>query len=334
VWGLDEKMKTYKHLFPHFVSFENLLLAYRKARRGSGNTPQAQAFCFHLEGELLQIQRELMGGTYQPGAFHYFQLRDPKARTIAVAPFRDRVVHHALINVLEPIFERSFIFHSYATRKGKGTHQAIAQAQQYLRRWRWFFKADVEKFFDSADHDILLSLLQRKVKDQPLLAVAERIIRNGGSAGKGLPIGNLTSQFLANVYLDPLDHFLKDEKGVKGYLRYMDDFVVFGHCRSELKGWRTEIRNFLGDRLQLKLKAKACFLNQRSNGLSFLGARIFPNTLRIHPQSLRRLLQKQQSRKAAFQAGEIPEPEWLAGQNSAYAHLSTFNSLKLRQHMR
>jgi retron-type reverse transcriptase len=328
---MDEKMKTYKHLFDSLCSFENLLMAYRKARKGSGNTREAQVFHFHLEPFLLEIQAQIKSGNYQPGAFRYFQLRDPKARTIAVAPFRDRVVHHALINILEPIFEQRFIFHSYATRKGKGTHKAIAQAQHYMRRWRWFFKADIKKFFDSVDHDILLSLLAKNVRDPRLLDLASKIIRNGGDQGKGLPIGNLTSQFLANVYLDPFDHFIKDEIGIKGYLRYMDDFVIFGHSRSELKYLRDVSKGYLSTHLQLSLKEKACFLNQRSNGLSFLGTRIFEETIRIHPQSLKRLQYKQAIRKKEWKAGKLTEADWIAGQTSAYAHLASFDTLQLRK---
>lgn len=324
-------MKTYNHLFDSLCSFENLLLAYRKARKGSGNTREAQIFHFHLETCLLDIQSQMREGKYQPGAFRYFQLRDPKARTIAVAPFRDRVVHHALINVLEPIFERKFIYHSYATRKGKGSHKAIAQAQQYLRRWKWFYKADIEKFFDSVDHDQLLLLLARNIKDVQVLLLAEKIIRNGGTQGKGLPIGNLTSQFLANVYLDPFDHFIKDELGIKGYLRYMDDFVLFGHSRSELKVLRDLSKNQLVSSLHLSLKGKACFLNQRINGLSFLGTRIFEKTIRIHPNSLRRLQKKQVQRRKEMELGKITEADWVAGQTSAYAHLVSFDTLEMRK---
>lgn len=320
-------------LFTTFVSFENLLSAYQKAAKGSGDSPEAMAFFFHLETELLQLQRELISASYQPGVFRYFQVNDPKARTIAVAPFRDRVVHHAVVNLLEPIYERSFIYHSYATRKGKGTHAAVFQTQQYMRRWQWYFKADIEKFFDSIDHAILLTLIKKKIHDPRLLETIAKIIRNGGQHGKGLPIGNLTSQFFANVYLDPLDHFLKDQLGIKGYVRYMDDFVLFAHCKSDLKSLRLLIIAFLSEKLQLSLKAKASFLNQRKHGLTFLGTRIFPGTIRIARQSLRHLLQKHHLRQHQYKNDQLSEIQWQEAATSAFAHLQAYQSLQLRRQM-
>ncbi|MCB9291557.1 MAG: group II intron reverse transcriptase domain-containing protein [Lewinellaceae bacterium] len=269
-------MKRYGQLFENFTAFPNLLLAYQKARRGAVGKPEAQAFAFHLEGELFQLQDELMNGSYQPRPYRYFQIYDPKERTISVAAFRDRVVHHALINILEPIYERCFIFDSYATRKGKGTHKAIRRAQQFLRRTGWFWKSDIDKYFDSIRQDMLRDLLERKVKDKRLLEIAGRIVCNGGAEGVGLPIGNLTSQFFANVYLNGFDHFVKEDLGVKYYLRYMDDFALFSPDKTQLKSWRGPVRKYLNDNLGLQLKASASFLNSAPNGLTFLGRRIFP----------------------------------------------------------
>ena len=220
-------MKRHRNLFPQVHDFGHLYRAYRRALRGSGHTREALAFSFHLERELLQLVQELRTGQYQPAPYRYFHIYEPKKRLISVAPFRDRVVHHALVGVLEPIFDRCFIYDSYATRVGKGSHAALQRAQQFVRRYRWFYKADIHQYFASIDHDLLLQRVAHKVKDAQVLALTERIIRNGGEAGRGLPIGNLTSQFFANVYLDPFDHWVKQELRVKGYLRYMDDFVLF-----------------------------------------------------------------------------------------------------------
>lgn len=208
-------MKRYGNLFSEFASFANLYQAYKKARKGAVGKPETRAFTFHLEPQLLELQTELLTGNYQPSPYRYFCIYDPKERQISVAAFRDRVVHHALINVLEPIYERCFIHDSYATRKGKGTHLAIERARRFLRKTGWFWKCDIDKYFDSMDQHTLIAILRRKIKDERLLSVVHRIVGNGGVAGIGLPIGNLTSQFFANVYLNPFDHFVKNELGMR-----------------------------------------------------------------------------------------------------------------------
>ena len=220
---------------------------------------------------MIELQNELIEATYQPNPYRYFKIYDPKERTISVADFRDRVVHHALINVLEPIYERVFIHDSYATRKNKGTHLAVERAQNFLLFNSWFFKSDIDKYFDSINHQTLLKLLQRKIKDEPLLEIITRIVYNSNDSKVGLPIGNLTSQFFANVYLNHFDQFVKRQLKAKYYIRYMDDFVVFHPDKNQLKTWRIPIRAFLIDELGLQLKAKATFLNSRQNGLTFLG---------------------------------------------------------------
>jgi RNA-directed DNA polymerase len=224
-------MKRIGTLFDGVTSYDTLLLASRRAMRGCGRTAVTCRFFYDLESELLRLQEELKSGIYRPGAYRYFTVRDPKERLIAVAPFRDRVVHHAVVHVLTPIYERVFIHDSYATRAGKGTHVAVLRAQQFLRKWPWYLKADIARYFDSVDHDIMMAMLERKLKDASLIYLIDRIVRNASAPDKGLPIGNLTSQFLANVYLDPLDHEIKDHMGVHGYIRYMDDFVVFDHSK-------------------------------------------------------------------------------------------------------
>ncbi|MFN0213178.1 MAG: reverse transcriptase domain-containing protein [Saprospiraceae bacterium] len=330
-------MQRIGNLYPQFCSFENLLLAYRKARRGTRSNLETAAFFHQMEPELLALQAELASGVWQPQPYRYFEIYDPKQRTISVAAFRDRVVHHALVNVLEPIFERRFIFDSYATRKGKGVHAAVARAQHFLRSNGWFFKTDVEKYFDSIDHGILLGLLQRKIKDRQLLEVCEKIVRNGGAVrqGLGLPIGNLTSQFFANVYLDPLDHFVADGGaggfGSLAYLRYMDDFVIFSENKEHLKCWRPSIEIFLAERLALQLKPSATFLNSRENGLSFLGRRIFPATVRLHPQHLRRITSRLARREKSFLVGEITEETFVQSSDSYWAMLAFHPTLPLRR---
>lgn len=299
--------------------------------RGSGHSPEAQRFHFELEPRLLALRRALQDDSYRPQPYRYFQIRDPKARVISVAPFVDRVVHHAIVGLLEPIYEPVFIHDSYATRKGKGQHQAILRAQHFLRKQRWFLKADVDQYFASIGHDKLMDLLTRKVKDRRFLALTERVIRNGGENGRGLPIGNLTSQFFANVYLNPFDHFVKEELRVKGYLRYMDDFVLFADDKARLKAQRKQVEDYLRDHLALQLKPSATILNQACHGLSYLGARIFRDTIRIHPANLHRSRKKLHQQQRGYQRGQLTEDKYLDCLQSRWAYLSWFDTEGLRQ---
>lgn len=322
-------MKRIANLFPEIVSFTNLYTAFRKAFKGSRHSREALKFNFYLEKELLQLQQELINKSYQPGAYHHFQIYDPKERTISVAPFSDRVVHHAIVNVLEPLYEKRFIFDSYATRKYKGTHKAIRRAQWFLRQNRWYLKADIEKFFPTVNHQKMMELLERKIKDPHCLWLLERIIINGGENGRGIPIGNLTSQFLANVYLHPLDMFIKQRLSVSHYLRYMDDFVLFSPEKEPLKEWLEEINEYVAGELLLRLKEKSLRLNQRQHGLSFLGARIFPGTIRLRRENLKRVIKKYRHRVFEYQAGQLDEEGLKRSLVSMHGHLNFFDSRSL-----
>ncbi|MEM6767486.1 MAG: reverse transcriptase/maturase family protein [Bacteroidota bacterium] len=324
-------MKRKGEVFDTVCSFPHLLASFQKARKGATKTRELYAFHFDLEYRLLRLAEALQKGTYQPAPYRYFMIRDPKRRQIAVAPFVDRVVHHAVVGILEPIFDPTFIYDSYATRKEKGTHAALLRARHFLRRNRWFFKADIEQYFASIHHDTLLQLIERKIKDKRLLCLIEKIIRNGGENGCGLPIGNLTSQFFANVYLNPFDHFVKEELRIKGYLRYMDDFVLFSVDKEELKQHKNTIQDWLEEYLQLKLKPNSSYLNQRVNGLSFLGARIFTEYIRIHPINLKRSKRSLLAKKKAYQEGKLSQEKWVASLESRWAHLSWFDSLNVRR---
>jgi retron-type reverse transcriptase len=278
---------------------------------------------------LLRLKEEIIGGTYRTGGFQHYKIYDPKERLISVAPFRDRVVHHALVSVLEPVYESVFIHDSYATRKGKGTHAAIKRAQAFLRQSRYYLKADIKKHFENMDHDVLLSTVSRKIKDRRLLDLTSTIIR-GVPWEKGLPIGNLTSQFFANVYLDRLDHYVKEVLGVKRYIRYMDDMVFLDNDLSFLKNVWRESESFLNAQLKLEFKEKATYINQRCNGITFLGARIFPNQLRLKPASLRRALKKHNEQTVAFETGRLPLANYISCLSSISGHLCFFNSYRLR----
>jgi retron-type reverse transcriptase len=220
-------MKRSGGLFEKIIAFDNLLLAARKAQRGKRHRTSVAHFLFHLEPQILTLQEELRAGTYRMQPYHTFTIYEPKQRQICAAAFRDRVVQHALCTVLDPLFEASFIHDTYACRRGKGTHAAVRRAQQFARKFPYVLKCDVRKYYDSIDHAVLKALLRRQLKDTACLALLDHIIAHplpGSRPGKGLPIGNLTSQYFANLYLGELDHLVKERLRCKGYVRYMDDF--------------------------------------------------------------------------------------------------------------
>lgn len=318
-------MKRFGNLFEPVTGYGNLTKAFRLALKGCGPTSAACRFFFHLEPELLRLQKELRTGAYRPGPYRTFKIRDPKARVISVAPFRERVVHHAVVGVLTPIYERTFIHDSYATRKGKGTHKAVLRAQKFLRRKQWYLKLDVDQYFASIDRNVLLELLARKIKDGALLELLDRIIRNPVDAAKGLPIGNLTSQFFANVYLDPLDHLIKDQMGVREYVRYMDDMILFGESGKTLKMWLASVESFLHKGLHLRLKESATCLQHRRHGLSFLGMRIFPALIRIRSENRIRSCRRLGKKVKEWKWGRIDEEEMARSVESVMAHLRYFS---------
>ena len=326
-------MKRVNNLFETFISFENILFAYKKAFKGTNKNRETLSFYFNYENELIRLIEELKTGYYTPSPYRKFLIKDPKERIISVAPFRDRVVHHALVNILEPIFEKRFYYHSYACRKDKGVHKAIHQAQTYLKSNKWYLKSDISKYFASVDHSILFDIVQSKIKDKKLLDLINLIISNGDTSGKGLPIGNLTSQFFANVYLDIFDHFVKEIFQIKAYIRYMDDFVLFDNDKERLKLANRQIIDFISSHLHLSLKVNATFINQRLNGLSFLGRRIFPQTIRIKRENLKRCLTKLKTRKKEYERNVINDLQYLQSVNSLMGYIASGNTYCLRQNI-
>ena len=286
-------------LFDHLTAWDNLLLAYRKASRGKRSHPNVAAFEYRLEDNLAWLQIELQGQQYAPEGYHRFFIHDPKHRLISAAPFHDRVVHHALCNLIEGRFERSFIEDSYANRLGKGTHRARARCQQFARRFPYVLQLDVRQFFPSIDHGILRGLLAQKIDDERVLWLVDTILDSGKDVlraqyeivyfpgddllaalrPRGLPIGNLTSQFLANVYLNPLDHFIKRGLGCKGYVRYVDDLLLFADDKERLWMWRAAVVGKLAE-LRLTVHPSA-HPRPVTEGIPFLGFHIFPDRMRL-----------------------------------------------------
>jgi hypothetical protein len=285
-------VKRAGHLFERVVGFRELLEATKRASVGRRHIPVVAAFRFDQEHELLRLQRELRDRTYRPGPYTTFVIHDPKRRTINAPAFRDRVVHHAVCAAVEPVFERTAIFDSYACRRGKGSHAAVDRAQGFARRWPYFLKLDIRSFYDSVDQGVLETLVRRVIKDPGVLWLLDTIIDHGppgAPEGKGLAIGNLTSQHLSNFYLSPLDHFIEERLGVSAYLRYMDDLLLFGDSKDALWSWHDEIEMFLRDRLLLRLKEDSTLLAPVTEGIPFLGLRVWPGVRRLGPRRRRRL---------------------------------------------
>ena len=257
-------------LFDAIASFPALHAAALRAAAGKRAKPGVAAFLANLEKEILRLERALASGRYRPGRYKTIEIFDPKHRIVSAAPFRDRVVHHALCAVCEPLFERGFIHDSYANRTGKGTHRAVARYERFRDRFRHVLRCDIYRYFPAVDHEILKRDLRRRIACPRTLALADRIVDGSNpqepvplyypgddlftpfERRRGLPIGNLTSLLFANVYLDGLDHFCKEALRAKGYLRYVDDFALFHDDPACLQDWRYRIARYLeGRRLRL-----------------------------------------------------------------------------------
>ena len=298
-------MKKIRSIYPEIISKENLYAAAYMAAKGRRYRDTTADFNFHLEEEIDRLHRELSQKSYCHGKYRLFTIYEPKERKIAAAPFRDRVVHHAVHDVIEPLIDRTFIYDSYACRKDKGTHKAVDRAQSFLRANKFCFHGDIKKYFPSINHGMLKEILRRKINDADLLWLLDEIINSALDitddkdlpAGnvKGLPIGNLTSQFFANLYLSELDYFIKFYLRQRYYLRYMDDFLVFGNDKRKLFAIRGKIGDFLNNCLSLNLHEGKSQVYQTKHGINFLGFRIFRNHRRLTSNNTRRFRKRLKS---------------------------------------
>lgn len=336
-------------MYAKLHSWENLLLAYRRAAKGKRGQSNVAFFEHNLEENLLGLQEALVTQTYQPGDYSSFFIHEPKRRLISAAPFRDRVVHHALCNLIEPTFERAFIRDSYANRKNKGTHAAIDRVQYFARRHPYVLQLDVRQFFPSIDYAILRTTLEAKVKDQRVLWLIDQILAGGSgilndqydiiffpgddlfaaNRSRGLPIGNLTSQFWANCYMNPFDHFVKRQLGVKGYVRYVDDLVVFGDNKATLWQWKLAVEDRLA---QLRMTVHpGCHPKPVTEGIPFLGFTIYPNQRRVKQRKVVHFTRRYRKNLATYQASEITLDELNASVQGWVNHVRYANTLGLRK---
>jgi retron-type reverse transcriptase len=313
--------RSHNHLLEAMADPGQLHHAFRQAAQGKRYRTDASVMFFDLEGQLRRIREELLDGRYRFGTYCVFKVRDPKERVIKAAPFRDRVVHHALCNVIAPIFERSMIPHSYACRVGKGNLAAVRRLQGWVRGRPQDFAliCDVRKYFDSIDHGVLLGLLSRRLSDRRLLDLLSALLVGGAaSPGKGIPIGNLTSQLFANVYLDPFDHFVKETLRVRHYLRYVDDFVCLDSSKTALRQVLAAQEEKLAA-LGLGLDPRKVRLAPVSTGLPFLGFVVSPGRLRLRGSRLVRSRRLLRQRRDESERGHLSEDRYLATLESLVA---------------
>jgi retron-type reverse transcriptase len=335
-------------LFPRIASFQALLAAAGRAARGKRRKPGAAAFLAGLETELLRLERELRDGTYRPGAYTRIELHDPKHRIVSAAPFRDRVVHHAVCAVVEPIFAHGFIANSFANRLGKGTHRAIACYEAWRNRHSHVLRCDIHRYFPAIDHAILKAGFRRRIRCARTLDLLDRIV-DGSNAQepvvlhfpgddlfaphgrrRGLPIGNLTSQFAANLYLDPLDHFATEVLRAP-YLRYVDDFALFADDPAQLEDWRVRIARFLEGR-RLRLHATKTFIAPTAEPAEFLGFVLHPGGRRALPgDNVQRFRKRLRGLRDRWRAGSITEAEIRSRIGAWIAHADHADTWRLQR---
>lgn len=322
-------MKAVGNLFDRIADRGNLITAVWAAAREKRNRNDVIDFLANTEQHVNQIASNLLSSRFEFQSYRSFSVRDTKTRIIQAPTFRDRVVHHAIINIAGPVFESGALQHSYACRKGKGQHAALAQAQTWTRRTSWYGKMDIRRYYDSIDHEILRRRLQRRFRERRLLNLFDELLASWCVAdGKGLPIGALTSQYLANFYLDAFDARMKASGMCHRYLRYMDDIVVLAK-RQTLPDIRSLARQSAAD-LHLDIKNHGEW-NQCEHGLPFLGFVIYPDRMRLGRQGRRRLRGKMRTLRRQFSREQISEIEFQSRCTSLFSHAQTADDVNWRR---
>jgi len=317
------------HTCNDITSLENLLEAWKEFVRGKRYKPDVEVFSLRLMDNILSLHRDLVAHVYHHGGYHAFKISDPKPRDIHKANVRDRLLHHALYRKLYPFFDRTFIADSYSCRVGKGTHKALSRFHEFSllvsknnTKTCWVLKCDIRKFFANIDHVILIDILKTRISDQGILGLLCNIIESFSSSrkGVGVPLGNLTSQLLVNIYMNEFDQFVKHHLKAKQYLRYADDFVIFSQDRTLLERLVPQIKNFLQERLRLELHPDKLFIKTLASGVDFLGWVHFPDHRVLRTKTKNRMFK---NLKIKERAEEVVQ--------SYLGLISHGNSWKLRQ---
>ena len=340
-------MKTIKNLCNETISTENLFLAWRDFCRGKRKKKDVMQFEYKLEENVYKLHRQLKDGTYTHGGYQNFFITDPKQRHIHKAQVRDRVVHHALYRKLYWFYDTTFIPTSFSCRNGRGTHRGVEWLYKMCRKVSknyihscYVLKCDIRKFFNTVNHDVLLSILAKRIKDKALLKILENIIESYVSdesnlfERKGIPLGNLTSQLFANVYMNEFDQFMKHELRLKYYARYTDDFVVVADSTEYLQSLLPAITTFLHERLKLELHPEKVSIRTLQSGIDFLGYIIRPHHRLVRTKTRRRMEWKLVEKVRAYKAGEIKEEQLNASLQSFLGVLSHADAYETEQRLR
>lgn len=313
-------VKRVGNLLPQIAAIDNLQEAFLRASRGKAQRKAVIDFRNSLDANLMRLHDDLLDGSYHLGNYHFFTIYDPKQRTICAASFRDRVAFHAMMRICHPVFDNYQTFDSYASRIGKGTYKALERTQGFAMHYKWFAKLDVCKYFDSIRHDILLGQLCRLFKDKQLLLYFRNIVDSYETTPqRGLPIGNLTSQYFANHYLSVADHYAKEQLKVSAMVRYMDDIILFDNDKERLKHKVSLYNSYLSQKLCVELHPLV--LNDVHTGIPFLGYVVYPTCLRLNGRSRRRFKDKMKALSNSVASGLISQEAYASRASSLFAFI-------------
>jgi len=335
------RRKVFHNIFDELITLENLFLSWQEFKRGKSKRKDVQEFEFNLEDNIFQLHQELKESKYRHSKYHSFYICDPKLRHIHKAAVKDRVVHHLVSKIFQQIYDRSFIYDSYSCRLGKGTHKAVNRLRKFSLKESqnnknnfYVLKCDIRKFFDNVDHQILVALLKKRIKDERFLWLIKEIVFSFETLpGKGIPLGNLTSQYFANIYLNELDQFIKHKLRIKYYIRYTDDFVILDENRKKLEELVMPINNFLLRRLKLSLHPEKIIIRKFSQGADFLGYVSFPHFRVLRTKTKRRIFRKILRKIQMLKIGDIAEDSFHQSVQSYFGVLSHANCYKIRKEL-
>lgn len=348
--------RTYNNLYPEIISLKNLVLAWEKAREGKTKKDYVIEFESNLQNNLFELHEELKKQTYKPETLINFIVKDPKTRKISKSAFRDRIIHHAICNIITPLFDRTFIYDSCANRKGKGNLFALKRLDSFVRKVSrngkingWFnknqikgycLKADIKHYFEEINLNILVEIIKRKITDEKVICLIKKILENSAKFGaprdvydsrivepKGMPLGNLTSQFFANVYLNELDYFVKHSLKAKYHIRYVDDFVILHNSKGQLEIWKAEIDKFLREKLKIELHPQKSKIIPLSRGIDFVGFRNFWHYKLVRKRNVRKILLKIEQ----YRNGELSKEKILESFQGWNAYAKWADSFGLRR---
>jgi hypothetical protein len=321
-------MRRHGNLWQEIITPENIRLAYEKAAKGKGTMRNVIKFRENLNENLELIRQSLISRTFHTSRYSTKIVHEPKERIIYVLPFNpDRIVQHALMDVLAPIWEGLFINDSYACREGKGIHMASDRTMEFVRRNKYCLKCDIHHFYPSIDHEILLKIITHKIKDKDTLWLLSEIIHSF-PGGKNAPIGNYTSQWFGNLYLNELDHYVKETLHSKDYIRYCDDFLLFGNDKNELNRDAKLIDKFINK--NLKITYSKCDLFQTQRGVDFLGYRHFPDYILLRKSTAKRMMKKMKRLPDLYRSGSISAEYYQSFIGSIWGWLKHADSYNLR----